>query len=217
MHPQRILILFPLLILLLCLGACASHDARPAPELGAPLPAVSLERGDRVLVRIENGKGMADDLHSMITAYLQSERGLNPASGVAEADLVILVDIRDVWPTSDGSRVSAGRALGTVGTGTMMGVLLGGLADGRSGALVGAGIGATVGMGATLYDQADASASTSWAMEAAVGMAARRLPDKDSLRRVAVTSRGDARSKDEAFAGLEDALCRIILEAVSVQ
>ena len=217
MHPQRILILFPLLILLLCLGACASHDARPAPELGAPLPAVSLERGDRVLVRIENGKGMADDLHSMITAYLQSERGLNPASGVAEADLVILVDIRDVWPTSDGSRVSAGRALGTVGTGTMMGVLLGGLADGRSGALVGAGIVATVGMGATLYDQADASASTSWAMEAAVGMAARRLPDKDSLRRVAVTSRGDARSKDEAFAGLEDALCRIILEAVSVQ
>lgn len=63
----------------------------------------------------------------MLTAYLQSERGLNPASDVKEADLVILVEIRDVWATSDGSRVSAGRTLGNVGTGTMLGVLLGGL------------------------------------------------------------------------------------------
>lgn len=70
---------------------------------------------------------MTEDLHSMLTAYLQSERGLNPASDVKEADLVILVEIRDVWATSDGSRVSAGRTLGNVGTGTMLGVLLGGL------------------------------------------------------------------------------------------
>ena len=125
MHPHRILSLLFLLLLSLALGACASHDARPAPEPGAPLPAVTLERGDRVFIKIENGKSMTEDLHSMLTAYLQSERGLNPASDVKEADLVILVEIRDVWATSDGSRVSAGRTLGNVGTGTMLGVLLG--------------------------------------------------------------------------------------------
>ena len=79
MHPHRILSLLFLLLLSLALGACASHDARPAPEPGAPLPAVTLERGDRVFVKIENGKSMTEDLHSMLTAYLQSERGLNPA------------------------------------------------------------------------------------------------------------------------------------------
>ena len=203
MHPHRILSLLFLLLLSLALGACASHDARPAPEPGAPLPAVTLERGDRVFIKIENGKSMTEDLHSMLTAYLQSERGLNPASDVKEADLVILVEIRDVWATSDGSRVSAGRTLG---------VLLGGLVDGRGGAIVGAGIGATVGVGATLHDAGDSY--TSWAMEAAVGTAARRIPDKDSLHTVAVTSRGNPRSKEEAFAGLEDALCRAILESI---
>ena len=172
MHPHRILSLLFLLLLCLALGACASHDARPAPEPGAPLPAVTLERGDRVFVQIENGKSMTEDLHSMLTAYLQSERGLNPASDIKEADLVILVEIRDVWATNDGSRVSAGRALGNVGTGTMLGVLLGGLVDGRGGAIVGAGIGATVGVGATLHDAGDNY--TNWAMEAAVGTAARQ-------------------------------------------
>lgn len=214
MHPHRILSLLFLLLLSLALGACASHDARPAPEPGAPLPAVTLERGDRVFIKIENGKSMTEDLHSMLTAYLQSERGLNPASDVKEADLVILVEIRDVWASSDGSRVSAGRTLGNVGTGTMLGVLLGGLVDGRGGAIVGAGIGATVGVGATLHDAGDSY--TSWAMEAAVGTAARRIPDKDSLHTVAVTSRGNPRSKEEAFAGLEDALCRAILESIRV-
>ena len=175
MHPHRILSLLFLLLLSLALGACASHDARPAPEPGAPLPAVTLERGDRVFVKIENGKSMTEDLHSMLTAYLQSERGLTPASDVKEADLVILVEIRDVWATSDGSRVSAGRTLGNVG-----------------------------------------DSYTSWAMEAAVGTAARRIPDKDSLHTVAVTSRGNPRSKEEAFAGLEDALCRAILESIRV-
>ena len=189
MHPHRILSLLFLLLLSLALGACASHDARPAPEPGAPLPAVTLERGDRVFIKIENGKSMTEDLHSMLTAYLQSERGLNPASDVKEADLVILVEIRDVWATSDGSRVSAGRTLGNVGTGTMLGVLLGGLVDGRGGAIVGAGIGATVGVGATLHDAGDSY--TIWAMEAAVG-------------------------KEEAFAGLEDSLCRAILESVLI-
>ena len=124
MHPHRILSLLFLLLLSLALGACASHDARPAPEPGAPLPAVPLERGDRVFIKIENGKSMTEDLHSMLTAYLQSERGLNPASDVKEADLVILVEIRDVWATSDGSRVSAGRTLGNVGTGTMLGKMV---------------------------------------------------------------------------------------------
>ena len=75
-------------------------------------------------------------------------------------------------------------------------------------------IGATVGVGATLHDAGDSY--TSWAMEAAVGTAARRIPDKDSLHTVAVTSRGNPRSKEEAFAGLEDALCRAILESIRV-
>ena len=43
MHPHRILSLLFLLLLSLALGACASHDARPAPEPGAPLPAVTLD------------------------------------------------------------------------------------------------------------------------------------------------------------------------------
>ena len=96
----------------------------------------------------------------------------------------------------------------------MLGVLLGGLVDGRGGAIVGAGIGATVGVGATLHDAGDNY--TNWAMEAAVGTAARRIPDKDSLHAVSVVSRGNPRSKEEAFAGLEDALCRAILESIRV-
>lgn len=214
MNPHRLSLLSVLLLLALALSACASRDTRPAPAPGAPLPAVTLEQGDRVFVQIENGKSMTEDLHSMLTAYLQSERGLNPASSAKEADLVILVEIRDVWATSDGSRVGAGRTLGNVGTGTMLGVLLGGLADGRTGAIVGAGIGAAVGVGATLHDSG--GTSTSWAMEAAVGTAARRLPDKGSLHPVAVTSKGNPRSEAEAFAGLEDALCRKILDAIRV-
>ena len=38
MHPHRILSLLFLLLLSLALGACASHEARPAPEPGAPCP-----------------------------------------------------------------------------------------------------------------------------------------------------------------------------------
>lgn len=36
MHPHRILSLLFLLLLSLALGACASHDARPAPEPARP-------------------------------------------------------------------------------------------------------------------------------------------------------------------------------------
>ena len=92
MHPHRILSLLFLLLLSLALGACASHDARPAPEPGAPLPAVTLERGDRVFIKIENGKSMTEDLHSMLTAYLQSERYMSD-----EAVLCYLMD-RLVFP-----------------------------------------------------------------------------------------------------------------------
>ena len=212
MHPHRILSLLFLLLLSLALGACASHDARPAPEPGAPLPAVTLEQDDRVFVQIENGKDRSKELRSMLLFCLQNERGIKPAPSIEEADLVILVEIRGIWANSDDSYGAAGQALGNVSTGTMLGVLLGGLVDGRTGAIVGAGIGATVGVGATLY-AADAI-STSWGMEAAVGTAARRLPDRTSLVPVTVISEGSPRSRAKASPGLEDALCRAILESI---
>ena len=116
------------------------------------------------------------------------------------AKFALIVILCDMGKTLLSCLIGGYLMLCTNGSWTL-GVLLGGLVDGRGGAIVGAGIGATVGVGATLHDAGDSY--TSWAMEAAVGTAARRIPDKDSLHTVAVTSRGDPRSKEEAFAGLE--------------
>ena len=138
--------------------------------------------------------------------------------GILIAVMGVLITARSfITHSEDGDPIGAiaWRPLGfIIGANLVFGVLLGGLVDGRGGAIVGAGIGATVGVGATLHDAGDSY--TSWAMEAAVGTAARRIPDKDSLHTVAVTSRGNPRSKGEAFAGLEDALCRAILESIRV-
>ena len=87
MHPHRILSLLFLLLLSLALGACASHDARPAPEPGAPLPAVTLKDIGRE--KGSQGKGIIETASLILkkildTAYDTAVRqGLNSLKDIA--------------------------------------------------------------------------------------------------------------------------------------
>ena len=215
----------PLLTLALCclLAACAGRQAGDAgtmpdgttthPPEGSqgpfdPLPRVAVSGGE---------PNLNADLQSMLTAYIQSERGLAPADAAKDADILVRVRIEDIYPLgSKNEPVSAGKALGGAATGAMLGMLLGGAVNvnGRSGAGWGAGGGALLGLGVALLDSH--GKSKVWGMRARVGISPDgREPAEADMRQVAVSAEGADMGREDSLPALEDKLSLEVLNALT--
>ena len=220
----------PLLTLALCclLAACAGRQAGDAgtmpdgttahPPEGSqgpfdPLPRVAVKSGQSVHVAVSGGEpNLNADLQSMLTAYIQSERGLAPADAAKDADILVRVRIED----SKNEPVSAGKALGGAATGAMLGMLLGGAVNvnGRSGAGWGAGGGALLGLGVALLDSH--GKSKVWGMRARVGISPDgREPAEADMRQVAVSAEGADMGREDSLPALEDKLSLEVLNALA--
>lgn len=225
----------PFLALTLCclLAACAGHQTGaagampdgtasqdPQGSLGPfdPLPRVAVKSGQSVHVAVSGGEpNLNADLQSMLTAYIQSERGLTPADAAKDADILVRVRIEDIYPLgSKNEPVSAGKALGGAATGAMLGMLLGSAVDvnGRSGAGWGAGGGALLGLGVALLDSH--GKSKVWGMRARVGINPDgREPAEADMRRVAVSAEGADMGREDSLPALEDKLSLEVLNALA--
>lgn len=193
--PYRLAAAAFLLVLCWLVAGCSARQDAPLPADQAgqaapasePLPRLQVSPGQSVHVSVSGGEPHLNaDLESMLTAYLQSERGLTPAETGQKADLLVRVRIESVSPLgSKNAPVSAGKALGSAATGAMLGALLGNAVDvnGRSGAGWGAGGGALLGLGVAMLD--NAGKSKIWGMRAQVGLGSRgREPAEADMRRV---------------------------------
>lgn len=225
----------PFLALALCclLAACAGRrvgDAGTMPDGTtaqvpqgsqspfAPLPRVAVKSGQSVHVAVSGGEpNLNADLQSMLTAYIQSERGLAPADAADGADILVRVRIEDIYPLgSKNEPVSAGKALGGAATGAMLGMLLGSAVDvnGRSGAGWGAGGGALLGLGVALLDSH--GKSKVWGMRARVGISPDgREPAEADMRQVAVSAEGADMGREDSLPALEDKLSLEVLNALT--
>lgn len=221
------------LCLLLCclLAACAGRQAgdavprqdSPGGEASAqepfePLPRVPVRPGQSVHVAVSGGEANLNaDLQSMLTAYIQSERGLTPAETAGNADILVRVRIEDIYPLGSKSEpVSAGKALSGAAAGAMLGMLLGSAVEvnGRSGAGWGAGGGALLGLGVALLDSR--GKSKVWGMRAGVGIGADgREPAESEMRRVAVSAEGADMGREDCLPALEDKLSLEVLNALA--
>ena len=224
--------LLPLCLLLLgLLAACAGRQAGDAvagqdgigggaPVQGPfdPLPRVSVRSGQSVHVAVSGGEpNLNADLQSMLTAYIQSERGLTPADAANAADILVRVRIEDIYPLgSKNETVSAGKALGSAATGAMLGMLLGSAVDvnGRSGAGWGAGGGALLGLGVAMLDSR--GKSKVWGLRARVGIRSDgREPVETDMRQVAVSAEGADMGREDCLPALEDKLSLEVLNALA--
>lgn len=224
---------FPALLclLLFCVlaGACAGRrDAEPLSGQGAgseplpqaplePLPQTPARPGQSLHVSVSGGDAnLNTDLQSMLTAYLQSERGLIPTEEARQADILVRVRIEDIYPLgSKNEPISAGKALGGAATGAMLGMLLGSAVDvnGRSGAGWGAGGGVLLGLGVSLLDSY--GKSKVWGLRARVGISRDgREPTDAELRRVTVSAEGADMGREDSLPALEDKLSLEILNAL---
>lgn len=195
-------------------GGCTSRQMPPDHGTAARPPVIQASRGQSVHVSVRGGEpALNEDLASMITAYLQSERDLVPAEDARRADVLVRVRIEDVQPT--GRRdipVRGGQMLGTTAAGATLGALLGGAVGGYSGVGWGAGGGALLGVGVALLDSP--GQNMVWSMKARVGMGrSGREPAEADMVPVTVSA-GAAGGRQEALPALEDRLSRVILEAV---
>lgn len=73
-----------------------------------PLPRVAVKSGQSVHVAVSGGEpNLNADLQSMLTAYIQSERGLAPADAAKDADILVRVRIEDIYPLGSKNEPSA--------------------------------------------------------------------------------------------------------------
>ncbi|MDO5484588.1 MAG: hypothetical protein Q4F27_06725, partial [Desulfovibrionaceae bacterium] len=144
-------------VLLLCLlvAACSGKGAPQEAPASASLAPVHVSRGQQVHVSVSGGDALLnEDMASMLIAYIQSERGLNPVGEPARAAVRIRVDIEDIFPLgSTNAPIGAGQTLAGATTGTALGAMLGGaISGGRDGVGWGAGAGLLLGLGTVFLD-----------------------------------------------------------------
>lgn len=217
-------------LLLFCLlaGACAGREANPlcgqgnAANPALPLSSESLPQtratpGQSLHVSVSGGDANLNaDLQSMLTAYLQSERGLIPVEQAGQAEILVRARIEDIYPLgSKNEPISAGKALGGAATGAMLGLLVGSAVDvnGHSGAGWGAGGGALLGLGMSLLDSR--GKSKVWGLRAQVGIGRNgREPTDAELHRVIVSAEGAGMGREDSLPALEDALSLEVLNAL---
>ena len=163
------LLAFSLLVLAGCAGRSA--DNTPLDAGATPLDVPGPTKGKSFfLVNSSPAKYDTGGLNITLTAFLQSDAGMNIADSAKEADYTIDVAVQHIGraaPRSGGvglGDVAAPTLLGTLG-----GVVVGGAVGARTGAAWGAGIGALLGMG---YGVATGGkhGAVGWQMSASVGV-----------------------------------------------
>ena len=213
MHLAR---LASLLLALFALVACAGKQPQTTTiEPSETLPKVSASRGENVWIDVKGGdSSLNEDLHSMLTAWLQSERGLSPVDAPDQAKIVVAVNLGDTVSLGTHDKPMRGtQALAGTAMGAGLGALLGS-AFGRYGTGVGAGAGALLGLGVTWLD--NRGKSSLWALRARVGIRSDgTAPQEKDMRALVVTAEGDRMDKKEILPALEDALCQKIVGAFS--
>lgn len=206
-------------MLLLLLAACtlaACAGKQPAPTTIEPsetLPAVTAQSGQSVFVDVKGGAdSLNEDLQSMLTAYLQSERGLSPVESRKEAQIVVAVNLGETVSLGTRDRpISGTQGLAGAATGAGLGALLGTALGGR-GTGIGAGVGALLGLGVVWLD--NKGKNRAWALRAKVGIRTDgTMPREGDTRALVVTAEGTNMDEKEILPGLEDALCQKILGA----
>lgn len=212
MPLTRILVL---LLLALSLTACASKQPVTNIEPSETLPTVQARSGQPVFVEVKGGTdSVNEDLHSMLTAYLQSERGLSPVDNLKEARLVVTVNLGDTVPLGTRDKPMSGtQGLAGAATGAGLGALLGSVTGSYRGTGIGAGVGALLGLGVVWLD--NKGKNNAWAMRAKVGIRNDgTMPGGPDIRALVVSADGANMGEKEILPGLEDALCRQIVEAI---
>jgi hypothetical protein len=217
---RRIGLLLLFGMLLFALAGCASRGkVTSQAELSAPLPEISLPEDSRALVTVRHKGGVETELQTMISSYLQSERGINPAYSQDEADLTIDVSVLSlslVGTRSEGGGASGREMLqgGLMGAG--LGLAVGGLANGRTGALWGAALGAGAGAGAmALTAERSDDTISQWQMVAEVRLFTHQQKSRDVRPvRISVYSEGQGLDQAAALPQLEDKLTMEIVQAV---
>lgn len=216
-----------LFVLFVFLVSCSSRndDTLPPPEAPpdfsgpcAPLEKVTVQPACRVFVVVEGSNQIIhEDTESMILGYLQSERGLLPASSVSESDLAIRVRLEVPFPLGKtNAPLQAAQGFGMAGMGATLGLLIGSAADRNYGPGIGAAIGALAGLGGALWD--NSGKNKVWGLQAWVGMDKKgRIPDDAALSRVMIRSETGENRQDDAWPGLEDGLARQIVDAIVIR
>lgn len=202
-------------MLALSLTACASKQPVTNIEPSETLPAVKAESGQPVFVEVKGGTdSVNEDLRSMLTAYLQSERGLSPVESLEEARVVVAVNLGDTVPLGTRDRPMSGtQGLAGAATGAGLGALLGSVAGSSRGTGIGAGVGALLGLGVVWLD--NKGKNNAWAMRAKVGIRNDGAMPRDAdIRALVISADGANMDEKEILPGLEDALCQKIVEAI---
>ena len=207
----RLVLLFLLLSMLV---ACSGKQVTPATvEPSETLPGVKAQAGQNVFVAVQGGAdSLNEDLQSMLTAYLQSERGLSPVESRRDAQIVIAVNLGETVPLGERDKpIGATQGLAGAATGAGLGALLGTALGGR-GTGIGAGVGALLGLGVVWLD--NKGKNMAWALRARVGIRTDgTMPREEDTRALVVTAEGANMDEKEILPGLEDALCQKILGA----
>ena len=207
-------------VLLLLLAACTlvacAGKQQPTTDMepSETLPTVTASSGQSVFVDVQGGAdSLNEDLQSMLTAYLQSERGLSPVDSRKEAQIVIAVNLGDT--VSRGTRdkpMSGTQGLAGAAPGAGLGALLGTVFGGR-GTGIGAGVGALLGLSVVWLD--NKGKNRAFALRAKVGIRTDgAMPREEDTRALVVTAEGANMDEKEILPGLEDALCQKIVEAI---
>lgn len=159
---------------LLTLAGCAGRSADNAPlEAGAtPLDVPGPTKGKSFfLINSSPAKYDSGGLSITLTAFLQSDAGMNIAESAKEADYTIDVAVQHIGraaPRSSG--VGLGDVAAPTLLGTLSGLVVGGAVGSRTGAAWGAGIGALLGVGYGVATGGGKRGAVGWQMSASVGV-----------------------------------------------
>ncbi|MDO5536901.1 MAG: hypothetical protein Q4F72_05180 [Desulfovibrionaceae bacterium] len=163
------------------------------------------------MVRVSGGdENFCDDFASLVTSTLQSRLGTRPAYSADDADVVVDIDVKDIYlAASDGVRLNASQTLANTAVGTSLGLVVGSLAGRRTGALIGAGVGAALGL---TVSAADAQRVETWAISADICFD--RLDEEPVTQQYSASVTDTGMSREDAVMALEDMLSQDLAAAM---